>query len=121
MRAAAGSVLVQRRIYMQWLSLRRPLLKIKPKDGGQMTTLTFVGAIARKRKRMTEADIGFAFGRAGISFKGQMQQNFVVLHEKGSSLGQEKAGLGCVPAVPTWERVTKEAGSRWEAKQTRQK
>ena len=65
----------------------RPLLQVKPKDGGQMTTLTFVDAIARMGRRMSEADFGFAYGRAGISFKGQMQQNFVVLHEKGVKTG----------------------------------
>ena len=65
----------------------RPLLQVKPKDGGQMTTLTFVDAIARMGRRMSEADFGFAYGRAGISFKGQMQQNFVVLHEKGVKAG----------------------------------
>ena len=70
----------------------RPLLQVKPKDGGQMTTLTFVDAIARMGRRMSEADFGFAYGRAGISFKGQMQQNFVVLHEKGVKAGAGQWG-----------------------------
>ena len=70
----------------------RLLLQVKPKDGGQMTTLTFVDAIARMGRRMTETDFGFAYGRAGISFKGQMQQNFVVLHEKGVKVGAGQWG-----------------------------
>ena len=73
----------------------RPQLQIKPKDGGQTTTLTFVNAIARIRKRMTEAGFGFAFGKAGISFKGQMQHNFVVLHEKEVKSGARQWGGGC--------------------------
>ena len=77
----------------------RPLLQVKPKDGGQMTTLTFVDAIARLGKRMTEADFGFAYGRAGISFKGQMQQNFVVLHEKGVKAGAGQWGGASRPDV----------------------
>ena len=70
----------------------RPLLQVKPKDGGQMTTLTFVDAIARMGKKMIESDFGFAYGKAGISFKGQMQQNFVVLHEKGVKAGAGQWG-----------------------------
>ena len=71
-------------------------MQIKLKDSGQMTTLTYIDPIARMGKRMTEADFGFAYGRAGISFKGQMKQNFVVLHEKGvkSGAGQNRHG-GC--------------------------
>ena len=104
---------------MQWLSLRRPLLQIKPKDGGQMTTLTFVGAIARMRKRMTEADFGFAFGRAGISFKGQMQQNFVVLHKKGVKSGAGQNRLWGVPVVPTLKQGIKEPQTKWKMRQER--
>jgi hypothetical protein len=77
----------------------RPLLQVKPKDGGQMTTLTFVDAIARMGRKMTETDFGFAYGRAGISFKGQMQQNFVVLHEKGVKAGTGQWGGAGRPDV----------------------
>ena len=35
-----------------------------------------------------------AYGRAGESFVGQLQQNFVVLHDKKDGLGKAGAGKG---------------------------
>ena len=90
----------------------RPLLQVKPKDGGQMTTLTFVDAIARLGKRMNETDFGFAYGRAGISFKGQMQQNFVVLHEKGVRVGAGHWGGASRPDVGTSNKRPREQMER---------
>ena len=90
----------------------RPLLQVKPKDGGQMTTLTFVDAIARLGKRMNETDFGFAYGRAGISFKGQMQQNFVVLHEKGVRAGAGHWGGASRPDVGTSNKRPREQMER---------
>ena len=39
---------------------------------------------------MTRGDLQVAYGRAGTSFNGQLQQNFVVLHDKG---GVQKPGV----------------------------
>ena len=38
---------------------------------------------------MNEAELGEAYRRAGVAFRGQLQQNFVVLHE-GHVHGGEK-------------------------------
>ena len=61
----------------------RPVLQIRQKTGGAQVAFTFVDAIARMGARMVESDFDAAYGRAGASFKGQMQQNFVVLKESG--------------------------------------
>ena len=49
--------------------------------------LTFVDAIARYGGRVSEMDLTLAYERAGSTFKGQMEQNFVVLTEKGVKEG----------------------------------
>ena len=61
----------------------RPVLQVKRKDGGGQFVLTFVDAIVRYRGRVGDSDLRLAYERAGMSFKGQMQQNFVVLNERG--------------------------------------
>ena len=45
--------------------------------------LIFVDAVVRYGGRIGESDLRLAYGRAGMSFRGQMQQNFVVLKDKG--------------------------------------
>ena len=61
----------------------RPVLQVKRKDGGGQFVLTFVDAVVRYGGRIVESDLRLAYERAGMSFKGQMQQNFVVLNDKG--------------------------------------
>ena len=61
----------------------RPVLQIKRKDGGGQQALTFVDAIARYGGRVRESELALAYERAGVTFRGQMAQNFVVLTEKG--------------------------------------
>jgi hypothetical protein len=51
--------------------------------GGGQFVLTFVDAIVRYGGRVGDSDLRLAYERAGMSFKGQMQQNFVVLNERG--------------------------------------
>ena len=72
----------------------RPVLQIRQKTGGAQVALTFVDAIGRLGARMVEADFAFAYARAGASFKGQMQQNFVVLTENGVREGARGRGNG---------------------------
>ncbi len=43
-------------------------------------------------KKMKQADLGEAYRRAGSTFRGQKQQNFVVLHDS------------CPPVVTPWVR-----------------
>ena len=61
----------------------RPVLQIKRKDGPGQFALTFADAISRYGGKLTRGDLQVAYGRAGASFDGQLQQNFVVLHDKG--------------------------------------
>ena len=61
----------------------RPILQVKRKDGGGQQALTFVDAIARYGGRVKESELSLAYERAGLTFKGQMAQNFVVLTDKG--------------------------------------
>ena len=64
-------------------------MQIKRKDGSGQFTLTFADAISRYGGKLTRGDLQVAYGRAGSSFDGQLQQNFVVLHDKG---GVKKTG-----------------------------
>ena len=60
----------------------RPLLHVRPKEAGSRTmAYTFADALSRYGMHLRQVDLGEAYRRAGTSFKGQMQQNFVVLHD----------------------------------------
>ena len=60
----------------------RPMLHVKPKEAGsRQMAFTFADAISRYRKRLRQGDLGEAYRRAGNSFNGQLQQNFVVLYD----------------------------------------
>ena len=78
----------------------RPLLHVRPKDDGKRSmAYTFADAITRFGAGLGKNDLGEAYRRAGNSFKGQLQQNFVVLYDSHSrsegapwSRGQDGAG-----------------------------
>ena len=60
----------------------RPLLHVKPKDlESRQMAFTFADAIARYGRQLRQTDLGEAYRRAGTSFRGQLQQNFVVLYD----------------------------------------
>ena len=65
----------------------RPILQVKRKNGGGQAALTFVDAVARYGSRVREVDLSLAYERAGMTFVGQMRQNFVVLSDKGVRRG----------------------------------
>ena len=77
----------------------RPVLQVKPKNGGPQFALTYVDAIRRYGNRVKEADLCLAYERAGMSFVGQMRQNFIVLTDKGVRQGgrQPRGGSGSGP------------------------
>ena len=81
----------------------RPVLQVKPKNGGAQSALTFVDAISRYGSKVKDADLVLAYERAGMSFVGQMRQNFVVLTDKGVRKGgrQTRGGGSAVPVVLT--------------------
>ena len=81
----------------------RPVLTVKRKDSGSQYALTYVDAVSRFGEGLSRGELQVAYGRAGNSFAGQLQQNFVVLHDKGEgnlSWGAgARPGLGAGPAM----------------------
>ena len=63
-----------------------PVLQVKP-NGGPQLALTFVDAVVRYGGRVNDADLALAYERAGMSFVGQMRQNFVIFTDKGVRKG----------------------------------
>ena len=59
----------------------RPVLQVRRKDGHGQFALTFVDAIHKFGAGITRGELQVAYGRARESFNGQLQQNFVVLHD----------------------------------------
>ena len=60
----------------------RPVLHITDKTGGRKPfALTFADAITRFGDMLKEESLGEAYRRAGSSFRGQLEQHFVVLKE----------------------------------------
>ena len=60
----------------------RPVLHVKTKNRNQKSMwLSFSDALVRYGSGLRENDLGEAYKKAGIAFKGQMEQNFVVLHD----------------------------------------
>ena len=60
----------------------RPVLHIKPKDQTHRAMwLSFSDALLRYGSGLKETDLGDAYRKAGVAFRGQLEQNFVVLHD----------------------------------------
>ena len=60
----------------------RPTLHVKPKERERRTMwLSFSDALVRYGAGLRESDLGDAYRKAGVAFRGQLEQNFVVLHE----------------------------------------
>ena len=61
----------------------RPVLHVKPKESSQRPMwLSFSDALLKYGSGLGENDLGDAHRKAGIAFRGQLEQNFVVLHDK---------------------------------------
>ena len=65
----------------------RPVLTVRRKDKSGQYALTYVDAVAKYGGNLSRGELQVAYGRAGESFAGQLQQNFVVLHDKGEGNG----------------------------------
>jgi hypothetical protein len=62
----------------------KPVMHVRHVDGGQGTrTYTYTDAVAKFGHLLKQVELGEAFRRAGNSFKGQLQQHFVVLKDQG--------------------------------------
>jgi hypothetical protein len=81
--------------------------------------LTFSDALVRFGSGLRGGDLGEAYRRAGVAFRGQLQQNFVVLHEDGAGNDERVrpkastsgAGFG-TPKKRTREEVGAEPDSK---------
>jgi hypothetical protein len=61
----------------------RPVLQVKPKEGGPSSLLLwFSVALVSYCSGLIESDLGGAVRKAGVAFRGQLEQNFVALHNK---------------------------------------
>jgi hypothetical protein len=70
----------------------RPVLTVKRKDSGSQYALTYADAVSKFGAKLTRGDLQVAYGRAGDSFAGMLQQIFVVLHDKTEGNGKGGAG-----------------------------
>ena len=96
----------------------RPVLHIRPKDQKKPMWLTFSDALVRFGSGLRRVDLEEAYRRAGVAFRGQLQQNFVVLHEDGGNnervnlkASTSAAGMG-TPKKRTREEVGAEPDSK---------
>ena len=72
----------------------RPVLQVRRRDNSGQYALTFADAVSKFRAGLSKGELQVAYGRAGDSFAGQLQQNFVVLHEKWDRKGQAERKTG---------------------------
>jgi hypothetical protein len=68
--------------------ISRPMMHIKmagaPANTRPMKSFTYIDAISRFGHLLHRSDLTVAYDRAGVAFKGQMSQNFVVLNDDES-------------------------------------
>ena len=120
LRAIAKQQSSDREDYFVSAFTSRPVMHVKQKEGGQrFMTYNFSDAIAKFGGGLREEDLGEAYRRAGRSFTGQLQQNFVVLHDApcGSAPGSGKAwnpsgGSGNAQRKRALERGGREPGGK---------
>ena len=98
--------------------ISKPALLIKDKEGKRRPmTLGFADAIKRYGRILREGDLASAYRKAGTSFEGQLQQNFVVLHDLNQARAGPWGGKGGGPTFPQSER--KRAREQVEKKGTK--
>jgi hypothetical protein len=69
-----------------------PVLQVKQKiEQNRTMAFTFTDAILKYGEGLREGDLGEAYRRAGLVFRGQLQQIFVVLHDELASLARNPA------------------------------
>ena len=78
----------------------RPILQIRRKDGSGQRTLTFVDAVALYGNKVKTVDLALAYERAGRTYMGQMEQNFVVLNDEGVKEGGRQPRGGGASGIP---------------------
>ena len=68
--------------------------------------------MAKFGESLSRGELQAAYGRAGNSFAGQLQQNFVVLHDKGEGNGMWELGLVWALVLP-WREAGKGETRKW--------
>jgi hypothetical protein len=79
--------------------ISRPVMHVKKLSAGSQKTFTFVDSIMNYGNLIRPADLSAAYKRAGSSFDGQLQQNFVLMTEAEredcwASTSSSGSGLG---------------------------
>ena len=68
--------------------ISRPMMHIKmagaPASTRPLKSFTYIDAISRFGSLLRRSDLTVAYDRAGVAFRGQLSQNFVVLHDEES-------------------------------------
>jgi hypothetical protein len=86
LKAMAKHYTSDREIFSVSALVSKPVLHVRSKSEGlRLGTYNFSDALTRYGENLTAEELGEAYKRAGSAFKGQLQQNFVVLNEKGVS------------------------------------
>jgi hypothetical protein len=70
----------------------RPILHVKPKlDHNQKpAAYTFADEVEKYRHVVKEMDLGEAYRRTGNSFKGQLEQHFIILKDRQGKINSSK-------------------------------
>ena len=69
----------------------RPVVHVKPKGSDQRPMwLSFSDALVRYGSGLLEGELGEAYKKAGVAFRGQLEQNFVVLHDRAENPRNER-------------------------------
>jgi hypothetical protein len=76
-----------------------------------LKSFTFIDAVSRFGRQLTKEDLETAYGRAGRSFNGQLQQNFVVLNKNDQDLLQAVSNRGSSSVVNRGRLASSASGS----------
>jgi hypothetical protein len=105
------------------LSLKAPIFHFFDKLNFLNLFLKFGMQVAvRFGSGLGESDLGDAYRRAGVTYRGQLQQNFVVLHEAGAGNEERvrpKASTSVVGIGTPKKRTREEVGVEPESKTPR--
>ena len=83
----------------------KPTLLIKDREGKRRPmNFGFSDAVKRYGRILREGDLASAYRKAGSSFEGQLQQNFVVLHDLNQAKPGPWGGKGGATTFPQSER-----------------
>jgi hypothetical protein len=99
----------------------RPILHVKSlnPDDANIRAFTFIDSIIKYGSIIVRGDLEEAYRRAGASFRGQLEQHFVVLNESGGH-GTGSRGTGASRPGTSGTSGTSASGSRINPKRPRE-